>query len=113
MYILAYTNAFAAIWPIFGSANQLLASLALIAVSAWLAKRKKTTWFTVLPAIFMMVTTLYSLVSLLVTKYIPKNNVALSLVDILLIILAIGVIILAYKKWQELRKNGAAAGHAA
>jgi len=27
-------------------------------------------------------------------------------VDILLIILAIGVIILAYKKWQELRSNG-------
>ncbi|PKN18121.1 MAG: carbon starvation protein A [Deltaproteobacteria bacterium HGW-Deltaproteobacteria-6] len=109
MYILAYTNAFAAIWPIFGSANQLLASLALIAVSAWLAIRKKTTWFTVLPAIFMMATTLYSLVSLLINKYIPKNNVALALVDILLIVLAIGVIILAYKKWQELRNDGARA----
>ncbi len=109
MYILAYTNAFALIWPIFGSANQLLASLALIAVSAWLAKRKKTAWFTVLPAVFMMVTTLYSLISLLFNKYIPKNNIALALVDVLLIILAIGVIILAYKKWQELRKNGAAA----
>ena len=107
MYILAYTNAFAAIWPIFGSANQLLASLALIAVSAWLAKRKNTVWFTVLPAIFMMVTTIYSLISLLVTKYIPKNNVALSLVDILLIILSFGVTYLALKKWQELRKNPA------
>jgi uncharacterized membrane protein YidH (DUF202 family) len=56
-----------------------------------------------------MVTTLYSLISLLFNKYIPKNNIALALVDVLLIILAIGVIILAYKKWQELRKNGAAA----
>jgi carbon starvation protein len=105
MYILAITNAFAAIWPIFGSANQLLASLALIAVSAWLAKRKKTTWFTILPAIFMMVTTIYSLLSLLLTKYIPKNNMALAVTDVALIILAIGVIILAYMKWQELRKN--------
>jgi len=107
MYLLAVTNAFALIWPIFGSANQLLASLALIAVSAWLAKRKKTAWFTILPAIFMMVTTIYSLISLLVNKYIPKNNVALSLVDILLIILAFGVIYLALKKWQELRNDGA------
>jgi carbon starvation protein len=109
MYLLAYTNAFSAIWPIFGSANQLLASLALIAVSAWLAKRNKTVWFTVVPAIFMMVTTIYSLISLLINKYIPKNNIALSVVDVALIILAIGVIILAVKKWQELRKNPSAA----
>jgi carbon starvation protein len=107
MYILAYTNAFSAIWPIFGSANQLLASLALIAVSAWLAQRKKTAWFTILPAIFMMVTTIYSLISLLVNKYIPKNSIALSIVDVVLIILSIGVIILAFKKWRELRNNGA------
>jgi len=107
MYILAVTNAFAAIWPIFGSANQLLASLALIAVSAWLAKRKKTAWFTVLPAIFMMVTTIYSLLSLLLTKYIPKNNMALAATDVALIILAIGVIILAYNNWRKLRKTSA------
>jgi carbon starvation protein len=107
MYFLAVTNAFALIWPIFGSANQLLASLALIAVSAWLAKRKKTAWFTVLPAIFMMVTTIYSLMALLLTKYLLKNNIALSLVAILLIILSIGVIILSFKKWRELGKHGA------
>jgi len=105
MYFLAYTNAFAAIWPIFGSANQLLASLALIAVSAWLAKRKKTAWFTLLPAIFMMVTTIYSLLSLLINKYIPKNHIALSVADILLIILCIGVIYLAVKKWRSLETN--------
>ncbi len=105
MYFLAYTNAFAAIWPIFGSANQLLASLALIAVSAWLAKRKKTAWFTVLPAIFMMVTTIYSLLSLLINKYIPKGNIALSVTDILLIFLCIGVIYLAVKKWRSLETN--------
>jgi len=105
MYFLAYTNAFAAIWPIFGSANQLLASLALIAVSAWLAKRKKTAWFTIVPAIFMMVTTIYSLLSLLINKYIPKNNIALSVTDILLIILCIGVIYLAVKKWRSLGTN--------
>jgi len=41
MYILAYTNAFAAIWPIFGSANQLLASLALIAVVCLAGEKKE------------------------------------------------------------------------
>ena len=109
MFILAYYNAFLVIWPIFGTANQLLASLALIAVSVWLVKRGKNIWFTVLPAIFMMATTLYSLVVLLYEKYLPKNNIMLSVVDVLLIVLSIGVIILAYNKWRELRKNPAAA----
>jgi carbon starvation protein len=105
MFILAYNNAFLVIWPIFGSANQLLASLALIAVSVWLVKRGKNVWFTVIPAIFMMVTTLYSLVVLLKDKYIPKQNIMLSVVDVLLIILSVGVIVLAFNKWRELRKT--------
>ena len=108
MFILAYNNAFLVIWPIFGSANQLLASLALIAVSVWLVKRGKNVWFTVIPAIFMMVTTLYSLVILLLEKYIPKQNIMLSVVDVLLIILSIGVIGLAFNKWRELRKTATA-----
>lgn len=109
MYVLAYKNAFLVIWPIFGSANQLLASLALIAVSVWLVNRKKTAWFTVLPAVFMMVTTLYSLFSLLIDKYLPKGNIMLSVVDVLLIIFSIGVIILSFKKWRQLRGNAEAA----
>jgi carbon starvation protein len=108
MFILAYYNAFLVIWPIFGSANQMLASLALIAISVWLVKRGKNVWFTVLPAIFMMITTLYSLVVLLLEKYIPKQNIMLSVVDVLLIILSIGVIYLAYNKWRELRKTATA-----
>ena len=113
MFILAYKNAFLVIWPIFGSANQLLASLALIAVSVWLVKRKKTAWFTILPAIFMMITTLYSLFVLLIEKYIPKQNIMLSVIDVLLIILSIGVIALAYKKWKELKKGAQTTGSVA
>jgi len=110
MYFLAYTHAFAAIWPIFGSANQLLASLALIAVSAWLVKRKKTAWFTILPAVFMMITTIYSLVSLLVNQYLPKHSNALAVTDVALIILSVGVIVLALKRLPDLK---AKAGQAA
>jgi carbon starvation protein len=36
MFVLAYYNTFLSIWPVFGSANQLLAALALLAVSLWL-----------------------------------------------------------------------------
>ncbi|MEW6408703.1 MAG: carbon starvation CstA family protein, partial [Nitrospirota bacterium] len=50
MFSFAYTQAFLAIWPIFGSANQLLAALTLIAVSVWLISRGMPSWFTLIPA---------------------------------------------------------------
>jgi len=113
MYILAYNNAFLVIWPAFGSSNQLLASLALIAVSVWLVNKGKNAVFTVIPAIFMMVTTLYSLVSLLINTYIPKQNYMLSAVAILLIILSIGVISMAFNAWRRIRRNAAVPARAA
>ncbi len=105
MFLLAYKNTVMILWPVFGSANQLLAGLALIAVSVWLIYRKKNAWFTILPAIFMMATTLCSLVYLLFEKYLPKKNVALSIVDILLVLLSVGVIYVALKKWAEFQKQ--------
>ena len=64
-------------------------------------------------AIFMMVTTIYSLVVLLLEKYIPKQNIMLAVVDVLLIVLSIGVIALYYKKWMELKKGAETSGSAA
>mgnify|MGYP001248232868 CR=1 FL=1 len=104
MYILAYNNAFLVIWPAFGSANQLLASLALLAISVYLVNKGKNAIFTVIPAIFMMITTLYSLIYLLIYTYLPKQNYMLAGVAILLIVFSIGVILLAFKKWRDIRK---------
>jgi len=98
MLLLCYTNTFKQIWPLFGSANQLLAALSLVVVSVWLAKRKKASFFTILPAIFMMVTTLYSLWQMLTKQYIPEHNYPLSITAILLILLSLGVIFLAVNK---------------
>ncbi|PKN72768.1 MAG: carbon starvation protein A [Deltaproteobacteria bacterium HGW-Deltaproteobacteria-10] len=109
MYLLAYKNAFLVIWPAFGSSNQLLASLALVAVSVWLVKRGKNALFTMIPALFMMTTTLYSLTVLLIDKYLPKQNYVLAGFAILLIILALGVILMSIKKWLELRKTAPSA----
>jgi carbon starvation protein len=106
MFILAYKQGFLLIWPIFGSANQLLASLALIAVSVWLVSRARKSLFTLLPAGFMIITTITSLVYLLFTKYIPGHNKTLSLFAIALVLLACGVALLAIRSLSEYR-NGA------
>ncbi len=108
MFWLGYTNTFSYIWPIFGTANQLLAALALIAVAVWLAYRKKPNLFAVLPAVFMMVTTLASLWQLLFNKYLPTKNYPLAVTDILLMLLSLGVIILAVQKLVSVNKVSAA-----
>ncbi|MBU2446476.1 MAG: hypothetical protein KJ666_13025 [Bacteroidetes bacterium] len=46
-----------AVWTVFGSANQLLAALTLIAVTAWLVQKSRNYWFTAIPAVFMIITT--------------------------------------------------------
>jgi carbon starvation protein len=96
MWLLAYSNAFSSLWPIFGTANQLLAALALLAISSWLLLRKKKNAFTLIPAIFMLLTTLASLVILL-GNYIRSKNYVLILADLLLLFLSAGVVWLVLK----------------
>ena len=60
--MLAREKAYLVAWPIFGTSNQLLASLTLLAVSVWLIKTGRNALFALLPMAFMLVMTLWSLV---------------------------------------------------
>ena len=104
MLFLAWTNAFATIWPIFGSANQLLAALSLIAVSAWLIAQGKTRFpvRTALPAAAMLVTTVASL-GFLLPRYAGQGQWSLVAADVALIALAAGVVVVTWSKWKGLR----------
>ena len=52
-----------AIWPIFGAANQMVAALSLLGISAWVKLGlKKSSTFLYIPFWFMLCTTLFSLV---------------------------------------------------
>ncbi|MEN6384289.1 MAG: carbon starvation CstA family protein [Phycisphaerales bacterium] len=53
-------------WPIFGSSNQLLAALILLGISLWLIKTGKNAIYAIVPMIFMIVMTLWSLVNLII-----------------------------------------------
>jgi len=54
--IFAYSGAWINLWLLFGGSNQLLAGLALLLTSIYLAKVKKPTAFNLGPAIFMITT---------------------------------------------------------
>lgn len=97
MLILAWNQGYKLIWPLFGSTNQLLAALTLIAVSVWLHRAGKKNWYTLVPAAIMIVTTIGSLSYYLFVKYLPAGNLFLAVTDIILLALAIGVMSLSIK----------------
>lgn len=49
-------------WTLFGTSNQLLASLSLLAISVWLWRGGRRPWFTLLPTGFVMAVTVTSLI---------------------------------------------------
>jgi carbon starvation protein len=95
---LAYSGKWKQLWPIFGSANQLLAALALLAVTAWLAKRARQNVFVKIPMVLMFGVTLTSL-GILVHHHLlgESPNPALGIVAALLLAVAVVLAILSLK----------------
>jgi carbon starvation protein len=52
-----------ALWRLFGTTNQMLASLALLVVSLYLFQRGRNPWFTAVPMLFMTVSTVVAMLS--------------------------------------------------
>jgi carbon starvation protein len=60
--LLVQTGWWQYLWILFGGANQLLASLALLVASAWLLSQGKKAIFTLIPMWFMFITTIAALI---------------------------------------------------
>jgi len=97
MLLLGLGNGYNVVWKIFGSANQLLAALALIVASCWLVARQRPVWYTLLPALFMLATSAYSLIYLLRTQYLAKwpSAAPLAITAIIVLIMTAGIVLLA------------------
>jgi carbon starvation protein len=54
-------GAYRTFWTLFGTSNQLLAALTLLAVTVWLKRLGKRYWFTLAPMAFVLAITLWSL----------------------------------------------------
>jgi len=85
--------AWRAVWPVFGSTNQLLAGLALLVVYVWQKKKGKKTIFIVIPMVFMLSMTLWALAQLIY----QSGFTSIGIISTILLILAVILVFEAIK----------------
>jgi len=98
--LLLLSGGFSTLWPIFGSANQLLAALALLTIAVWLIKKNINALFVTIPMFFMFTVTLCSL-GLFAWKNFQEEVYVLSNIAALLFVLAISLMVLASKSLKK------------
>jgi carbon starvation protein len=110
---LIWGGSVATIWPMFGTANQLLASIALAASTSALINSGKThyIWATLVPMLFVAVTTLTACVLNITDNFLPlaaahpeKATQAYLNVAATLVILVCAVVVLfeSFHRWYQI-----------
>ena len=102
--LLAYSGQWKMIWPIFGAANQLLAALALMAVSLWLRSLGRSSRFLRIPMVAMFAITLSALGFILWNDFV-KENYVLAAVAASLLVLAILLVAESVKHFWASKNN--------
>lgn len=102
---LALSEKWPAIWPIFGAANQLLASLALLAITVWLVRGGVKARFTFIPMVIMFVITISALATLAIRDF-SQGNLGLSIIALILLLISCVLVFEAIVKMRK-RKNEA------
>lgn len=85
---LALSGKWSKIWPMFGTANQLVAALALIVVTSWLLSKGKSIKFTLLPSLVMLATTVAALIYQII-RFVKAEDWLLVSIALVLIGLAL------------------------
>jgi carbon starvation protein len=103
-WLLAITNTYETMWRLFGTSNQLIASITMMGVSAYFVSKKTKVKFILIPALFVLVTTLSALLYLTFRAggYISEGNYVLAGVSLLMFILGLFV---AKEGFNILRKK--------
>ena len=107
--IVIWTGVWTTIWVLFGGANQMMASLALLIITIWLMKNGKQYAWTLWPCVFMFITTIAALIYTAFWKALPAvlagtkvtGNIIAFIVALILIVCAL---ILGYDGMQALNR---------
>jgi carbon starvation protein len=104
-----YTGSVSTIWPMFGTANQLLATIALAVGTSFIINRgrAKYAWVTIIPLIFVGVTTMTAAYLNIKNIYIPQSIEPVTrvpgminlILTICIIVCVVVILINAVPKW--------------
>ena len=104
---LVYNGDIGTIWPMFGVANQLLATVALAIGTVYILKLRKVWYYgliTFMPAVFMLITTVVAGIENIKDNYLPKHTFQGNLNAVLSAIMIILVLIVFVEALKKIRK---------
>ncbi|QTL35592.1 MULTISPECIES: carbon starvation CstA family protein [Pseudoalteromonas] len=90
------------IWPLFGSTNQILASLTLLVISVYLIKLGRPAKFTLIPMIFVILMAFFAGVIKL-GEYYEQGNWLLVALDIIVLVVSVLVMLEAWSVVSKLK----------
>jgi carbon starvation protein len=115
VYFLAFgeKGSWLKFWTLFGASNQLLAALSLLVITVWLHQARHRIAFTLIPMVFVLVITLWSLVKLMIANAALMHGIDIAFFNALssaiLMLLALYLVISALRKTRSERPGAAAA----
>jgi carbon starvation protein len=103
---LVYGGSVSTIWPLFGTANQLLASMALAIGTTFLISHGKARylWVTAVPLAFVTITTFWAGIENIRINYYPKGNYLLVAISVIIIVMVVAMLADCVHKWIRMIK---------
>ncbi|WP_123054545.1 carbon starvation protein A [Clostridium sp. JN-1] len=100
---LLYTGNISTIWPLFGTANQMLAAIAFAIGTTIILKKgvPKYALITFLPMVAISIITISAALLNIFQSYLPKGNILLAVISAVLLILLVIVILESIKVWVK------------
>ena len=92
------------IWPAFGASNQLVAALALLVITCWLLGKGKPTIYSLIPAFFMLTTSLTALV-LQIGEYGKHQEYMLAVISTILVCAALYLMREVWLTFQRVKQH--------
>lgn len=81
-----------ALWPLFGTVNQLMAAMALLVITVYLARRKAPSIVTAIPLVFMIIMTAWAMIYNL-QNFMNKGNIMLFVIGLIVLLLEFWMIV--------------------
>ena len=100
---LLYTGNVSTIWPLFGTANQMLAAIAFAIGTTIIIKMGKAKYalITAIPMVIITIITLTAAFENIFGNYLPQGKMLLAIVSFILIILVLIIVVESVRVWMK------------